>query len=104
MLTYFQGYHTFLEYNQGHKTWDEALRSIGERTLGTRSAIWKGLGGKTGGSINPFPVIALTLSYTERFSVLARRDFEREGTYVRRDNTLYTSHQFRSNPHDDNST
>ena len=33
MLMYFQGRQTFLEYNQGHKTWDEAFRSIGERAL-----------------------------------------------------------------------
>ena len=65
MLMYFQGRQTFLEYNQGHKTWDEAYRSIGERAFGSRSAIWKGLGGETGWCINPFPVITLTLLYTE---------------------------------------
>ena len=65
MLTYFQGHHTFLEYNKGHQTWGEALRSIGERTFGTRSAMWEGLGGETGWCINPFLEIALTLSYAE---------------------------------------
>ena len=104
MLTYFQAHHTFLEYNQGHQTWDEVSRSIGERTCGTRSTIWKGLGREAGWYINPFPVIALTLSHTERCSVLARRGFEGEGTYFRRDNTHYTYHQLRSDPHDDNGT
>ena len=59
MLTYFQAHHTFLEYNQGHQTWDEVSRSIGERTCGTRSAIWKGLGREAGWYINPSRLLLL---------------------------------------------
>ena len=65
LITYSQGHQTILGCSQGRQAWDEALGSIGERTFGTRSALWKGLGGETGRYTNPFLAIALTLSYTE---------------------------------------
>jgi hypothetical protein len=47
MLISFQGLRILLECKQGCGTRDEAHRSIGEGTVGTRSTIWKGLGRKT---------------------------------------------------------
>ena len=56
------------------------------------------------GTLNRFLMMALNLSQTERCSVLARRDFEREGTDFRRDNKIRTFYQLRGYPHHDNGT
>ena len=48
IIIYFQVHQTLLECKKGCETRDEAHRSLCEGTVGTRSAIWKGLGSEAG--------------------------------------------------------